>query len=167
MSDERGGDRERHAAQITLVRFLSCVSPLVICQRAGLSERLTTDVTHVRFLPAVQPAENANTNINTTLKLQLSFGTLLSFVTFQQESTAVPDVYFVVGRGSKLETTALTGVRLLLSMVHSAVSNQLALLSKTLVTVTATKRLLSCNRHQGRKHTFFDLVLNSIYQHKP
>lgn len=60
VSDERGGDRERHAAQIALVRFLSRVSPLVIRQRAGLSKCLTTDVTHVRFLPAVQSVENTH-----------------------------------------------------------------------------------------------------------
>ena len=54
MSDERRGDRERHAAQIALVRFLSGVSSLVIGQRAGLSKSLTADVTDVRFLPAVQ-----------------------------------------------------------------------------------------------------------------
>lgn len=55
----------------------------------------------------------------------------------------IPDVYFVIGRGSKLETAALAGVRLLLSVVHPAVSDQLALLSKTLVTVGAAERLLT------------------------
>ncbi len=60
----------------------------------------------------------------------------------------VPDVYFVVGRGSELETAALTGVRLLLSVVHAAVSDQLTLLSKTLVAVGATERLLACNKHR-------------------
>lgn len=109
MSDEGGRDREGHAAQITLVRFLSGVSSLVIRQRAGLSERLTTDVTDVRFLSAVQS-----------------------------------DVYFIVGRGGELETAALTRVRLLLSVVHPAVSNQLTLLSETLVAVGATERFLAC-----------------------
>lgn len=56
----------------------------------------------------------------------------------------VPDVYFVIGRGCKFEAAALTGVGFLLAVVHTAVSHQLALLSKALVTVTATKRFLAC-----------------------
>lgn len=60
--------------------------------------------------------------------------------------TDVPDVYFIIGRGSKLEAAALTGVRLLLAVVHSAVSDQLALLSETLVTIGTIERLLACNR---------------------
>lgn len=63
----------------------------------------------------------------------------------------VPDVYFVVGGGSKLETAALTSVRLLLSVVHSTVSDQLTLLGKTLVTVGATERLLSYNKQQRKR----------------
>lgn len=55
MSDERGGDGERHAAQVALVRFLSRVPPLVVRERAGLSEGLTTDVADVRLFAAVQP----------------------------------------------------------------------------------------------------------------
>lgn len=61
VSDERRRDRERHAAQIALVRFLSGVSSLVIGQRAGLSESLTADVTDVRFLPAVQSVVHTHT----------------------------------------------------------------------------------------------------------
>lgn len=57
MSDEGGGDRERHAAQVTLVRLLSRVASLVIGQCAGLSERLAADVTHVWFFPAVKSVE--------------------------------------------------------------------------------------------------------------
>lgn len=56
--DERGGDGERHAAQVALVRFLPGVSALVIGQRAGLGERLAADVADVRLFPAVQSAEN-------------------------------------------------------------------------------------------------------------
>lgn len=63
VSDEGGGDREGHPAEITLVRFLSRVSSLVIRQSTGLSERLTADITDVRFLSAVQP-ENTQTNKN-------------------------------------------------------------------------------------------------------
>lgn len=62
VSDEGRGDGERHAAQITLVRFLSGVSPLVIGQRAGLSERLTADVTDVRLLAAVQSVAHTHTH---------------------------------------------------------------------------------------------------------
>lgn len=115
VSDERGGDGERHAAQIALVRFLPRVSSLVISQRAGLSERLTADVTHVRLLTAVKS-----------------------------------DVNLVVGRGGELEAAAFAGVRLLLAVVHPAVSDQLTLLSKTLFTVGATERLLACVDAQVR-----------------
>lgn len=54
----------------------------------------------------------------------------------------------VVGRGSELEAAALAGVRLLLSVVHPAVSDQLTLLSKTLVAVGAGERLLTCSRQE-------------------
>ncbi len=64
---------------------------------------------------------------------------------------SVPDVYFIVGRSSKLKTTAFTGVRLLLSVVHPAVSNQLTLLSKTLVAVGAIERLLAFNKQQRER----------------
>lgn len=109
VSDERRRDREGHAAQITLVWFLSRVSPFVVGQGAGLSEGLTADVAHVRLFATVKS-----------------------------------DVYFVVGRGSELETAAVTRVGLLFAVVHPAMSDELTLLSETLLTVGATERLLSC-----------------------
>lgn len=74
--------------------------------------------------------------------------------------TDVPDVYFIIGRGSKLEAAALTGVRLLLAVVHSAVSDQLALLSETLVTIGTIERLLACNRETRRT-----LVIRVLHYH--
>lgn len=49
----------------------------------------------------------------------------------------------VVGRRGELEAAAFARVRLLLSVVHPAVSDQLTLLSETLVAITACKRLLA------------------------
>lgn len=139
--DERGGNREGHSTEITLVRFLSGVSTFVIGQCAGLSECLTTDVTHIWFLPTVQSGEGGvvkKSKLNeTTSTVNLTAQTSPYYV-------LVPDVYFVIGRGCKFEATALTGVGFLLAVVHTAVSHQLALLSKALVTVTATKRFLAC-----------------------
>lgn len=54
-----------------------------------------------------------------------------------------PDVDFVVGRCGELEAAAFAGVRFLLSMMHPAVSDQLALLGETFVTVAAGERLLT------------------------
>lgn len=68
-----------------------------------------------------------------------------------QSRVCVPDVYFEVGRGSELEAAAIAGVRLLLSVVHPAVSDQLTLLSETLVALGATKWLLACDKHQRKR----------------
>lgn len=76
---------------------------------------------------------------------------IIIMITTTAKAVYVPDVYFVVGRGSELEAAALTGVRLLFSVVHPAMSDQLTLLSKTLVTVGTSKRLLACNKHGREK----------------
>lgn len=64
---------------------------------------------------------------------------------------------FIVGRGGELEAAALAGVRLLLSVVHPAVSDQLTLLSETLVAVGATERLLACRQrtHDSYRRCFY------------
>lgn len=54
----------------------------------------------------------------------------------------VPNVYFVVGGSGELEPAAFAGVRLLLAVMHSTVSDELTFLSKALLTVTAGERLL-------------------------
>lgn len=66
-----------------------------------------------------------------------------------QAGAGLPDVYFVVGRGSELESAALAGVGLLLAVVHPSVSHQLTFLSEALVTVGAVERLLTYDKRPG------------------
>lgn len=53
---------------------------------------------------------------------------------------------FVVGGRGEFEAAALTGVGLLLSVVHPPMSHQLALLGETFVTAGAIERFLTCEQ---------------------
>lgn len=143
VSDERGGDGERHAAQVALVWFLSRVPPLVVRQRAGLSERLTTDVADVRLLATVQPAGN--------VRAERPRETEDHSPPHKRWASCRPDVDFVVGRRGEFEAAALAGVGFLLSVVHPPMGNQLTLLSKAFVAVAAIERFLTCEQRERVK----------------
>lgn len=66
-------------------------------------------------------------------------------------------MYFVVRRSGELEPAAVAGVRLLLSVVHTAMSDQLTLLGEALVAVAAAERFLAC-KQQRRSWTQEDEI---------